>query len=106
VPNQPWADKWNSAEREQWIEDYVAGMPVPLPLEEHDEGECEHCDALRVLMRDADDRKDQVNVRRIRAEAFQEVAQMLRDEASKAGHVSPTSAFWMAADLIERWAKD
>jgi hypothetical protein len=49
-------ENWTSEEREAWIRAYNAGDPVELPYAEHDEGECETCDALRALMREADAR--------------------------------------------------
>jgi len=52
------ADNWPPERREQWIRDYLAGRPVNLPMPEHEDGACGHCDALRALMREADERDD------------------------------------------------
>lgn len=48
-----YAPNWTAAERERWMADYAAGRPVLLPHEEHD-GECDHCDLLRAMMRESD----------------------------------------------------
>jgi hypothetical protein len=34
----------------------LAGEPVIRPMLEHDPGACEHCDVLRELQREADER--------------------------------------------------
>lgn len=49
------AADWDEAERKAWIWAYLAGLPVQLPLREHPEGECSHCDALRTLLEQVDE---------------------------------------------------
>jgi hypothetical protein len=51
-------DRWTGDEREQWIAEYNAGLPVQLPVAEHDAGECGWCDVLRELMAEAHRRAD------------------------------------------------
>jgi hypothetical protein len=46
---------WTTEQRVDWTREYLHGLPVELPLAEHDEGECTVCDTLRSLMREADD---------------------------------------------------
>lgn len=53
-----YAPDWTPEERERWMADYAAGRPVLLPHQEHDEGECDHCDLLRRWMREVDDDVD------------------------------------------------
>jgi hypothetical protein len=48
--------RWTVAERESWIAEYIADEHVEFPNPEHDNGECEGCDALRALMQEAEER--------------------------------------------------
>lgn len=61
------AADWDEAERKAWIWAYLAGLPVQLPLREHPEGECSHCDALRSLLEQVDDLIDEVCLRFVSA---------------------------------------
>ena len=54
------AADWGEAERKAWVWAYLAGLPVQLPLAEHDLGECSHCDALRQLVGRVDDLLEEV----------------------------------------------
>jgi hypothetical protein len=53
-----WAPSWSDATRDEWIDDYLSGRPVLMPHVEHGDGECEHCDVLRSLMRRADEEQE------------------------------------------------
>lgn len=56
--DRTYAPDWTAAERERWLEDYAAGRPVLLPHEEHDDGECSHCDLLRSMICQAEEWDD------------------------------------------------
>jgi hypothetical protein len=51
-----YAPDWTPEQREAWIVAELAGEPVIRPMLEHDPGACEHCDVLRELQREADER--------------------------------------------------
>jgi hypothetical protein len=51
-------ESWTAAEREEYKAAYLADKPVATPFPEHDEGECEFCDTLRALRREADEEED------------------------------------------------
>jgi hypothetical protein len=53
--HRSWVPAWTDAERKLWIAGYRAKLSVLLPYDEHPPGECDHCDALRELMREADE---------------------------------------------------
>lgn len=48
--------EWTAEEREAWIVAELAGLPVLRAHPEHDPGECDHCDVLRELEREAMER--------------------------------------------------
>lgn len=50
-------ENWTAAERGEYKAAYLADKPVATPFPEHDEGECEFCDALRALRREADEER-------------------------------------------------
>lgn len=50
-----WAPGWSAERREKWKRAYNAGEPVQLPTEDHEPGECDHCDTLRDLMAEEED---------------------------------------------------
>jgi hypothetical protein len=49
-----YAPDWTPEQREAWIVAELAGEPVMRPI--HDPEECYHCDVLRELQREADER--------------------------------------------------
>jgi hypothetical protein len=56
-PRSSYPENWTKNERESWITDYLAGKPVEWPSLDHgldDLDVCDHCDALRELMAEAD----------------------------------------------------
>jgi hypothetical protein len=51
-------ENWTAVEREEYKAAYLAGDAVVTPMPEHDEGECEFCDTLRALRREAEKEED------------------------------------------------
>lgn len=49
-----YAPDWTPEQRAAYVEAYKRGIPVELPMPEHGD-ECDHCNALRDLMREADE---------------------------------------------------
>lgn len=48
-------ENWSHEQREEYKQAYLAGEAVEMPFLEHEPGTCDHCDALRTLIREADD---------------------------------------------------
>jgi hypothetical protein len=44
------ATEWSMENISSWEDDFFSGREIELPLTEHEEGTCDHCDFLRELI--------------------------------------------------------